>query len=175
MEFAQVKEKLYQSPELASIPDDWEESVPFMCNLDGDQTDAFLYWKHTNKIEVKEMLAVSRRDGQLYALDQKALQERFHLDSMKADSFKIKNYDAYYRDIDRYQQIYEKLSKDESFFQKLGDEAYQLLQKLVGDDLFEKVLRVLADEFLQRLREYTENKLDELSESLEQNEILNNE
>lgn len=153
MEYSDIKTILYQSEEIQLIPDKWGESVPFRCTVDGEEYDAFLYWNPSDRqAELKRMIGVNSNNGTVVVFSAQDLVERFDLQKLVFQIPPIEDYDVYFTDKDRYEELYAELCSSENAYKKIGKEEYLLLSKLVGNDLLSNLFFIIAGNYVNKLQ-----------------------
>lgn len=151
MKYSEIMDIVYQSDEVAHIPLELEESVPFRCEINGKKAHSFFYWDHRDVIKIILMLSVFEDDNSVILLTADKIVEVFQLNTLIFEAPSIKNIDAYNSDRDLYISNYEKMCDDFSAIERYGYEEYELLKKLVGNELFENVFKVIAADYLHSL------------------------
>lgn len=152
MEFSSVKSTLFQSKEIRSIPDGWEESIPFRFIKNSIEYDAFLYWyPYNDQCAIKRMIAVSRNDGHIITLSATELAMTFSLNRLVYKIPTIDDYDEFFKDKDRYETLYIELCSSNDDFDSVGKEMYMIFSNLVGDDLLSNLFSLIASNFIKNL------------------------
>lgn len=151
MNFYETKSILYNSDAIKEIPDKWEESVPFICKINDEDMDSFLYWNTAKNLELKQLIGINKKSGEVIVLSKDELIIKFGLTSVVFAPIKVNNYDEYLSKKDRYIEIYEKLCNSEDDFLKYGQEEHCLLKAIVGEELYNNVFSVIAKDYIERL------------------------
>lgn len=153
MKYPEIKTILYQSEEIQLIPDKWGESVPFRCMIDGEEYDAFLYWNPSDRhVELKRMIGVNSNNGAVVVFSAQDLVDRFDLQTLVFQIPSIEDYDAYFAEKDKYEELYAKLCSSENAYKEIGKEEYSLLSKLVGNDLLSNLFFRIAGSYVNKLQ-----------------------
>lgn len=151
MNFYETKSILYNSDAIKEIPDKWEESVPFICKINDEDMDSFLYWNTAKNLELKQLIGINKKSGEVIVLSKDELIIKFGLTSVVFAPIKVNNYDEYLSKKDRYIEIYEKLCNSEDDFLKYVQEEHCLLKAMVGEELYNNVFSVIAKDYIERL------------------------
>lgn len=151
MKFSEVKTILYNSEEITNIPDKWEESIPFVSVVNGKAMDTFLYWNTCEKLEIKLMIGIVKDTGDICVFDNEGIEEIFNTTSLSFSPIIIKDYDDYFSDKRRYEEIYERLCLSKDNYASFGSEALGLFKKIVGQELFDNLFSVIAKEYFDEL------------------------
>lgn len=151
MNFYETKNILYNSDAIKEIPDKWEESVPFICKINDEDMDSFLYWNTAKNLELKQLIGINKKSGEVIVLSKDELIIKFGLTSVVFAPIKVNNYDEYLSKKDRYIEIYEKLCNSEDDILKYGQEEHCLLKAIVGEELYNNVFSVIAKDYIERL------------------------
>ena len=151
MDYSQIMNILYNSKEIANIVDSMERSVPFFCTVKGKETISFLYWETFDSLELRKLLAVDSSSGEIYTLDREELAEGFGLSSLTFSPIVISDYDEYFADKDRYEEIFKLLCESSENYPKYGHEQYELLKRIVGQELFDGFFSIAAADYLSKL------------------------
>lgn len=152
MEYARVKDALYQSSEMTKIPDKWEESVPFRCSISNEDYDSFLYWSTSGtQSEIKRMICVNSVSGEILTLEPQEITERFKLKSLLFDANAIRDYDAYFEEKEKYERFYSSFCVGENLIID-GLNVYKLLIVLTGESFMKDILSNIAGDFVKMIR-----------------------
>ena len=151
MKFSEVKTILYNSDEITNIPDKWEESIPFVSVVNGKEMDTFLYWNTCEKLEIKLMIGIDKNTGELCSFDKDRIRETFNIPSLSFSPIIIKDYDEYFSAKRRYEEIYEIFCISKNNYTQFGIEALNLIKLMIGQEVFENVVAVIAKEFITDL------------------------
>lgn len=151
LNYLEIKTALYNSTEIQQIPDKWEESIPFFCKIKEDNVVAFLYWSVSDYLTVKQMIGVNRESGKVIQLKRDELIELFSLDCDAIKPVEVRDYDEYFSNKERYENIFSGFCDDNRSFAKNKHEALNLLKSIVGVDLFENVFTFIATEYIKDL------------------------
>ena len=135
------------------IPDDWEESVPFMCEIDKESFVSFLYWKPRKQTaEIKKMICINIVSGTIRALTASELTKMFKLDKELFSLPTIINYEDYYLEREQYETLFEKLCSSDKAFNEVGMEEFHLLSRIAGDDLLYNLFNRIAENYIKKLQ-----------------------
>lgn len=155
MNYITAKTNLYNSVEIQNIPDKWQESIPFLCYINGVPADAFLYWNTGKETEIKRMIYVSRKDGCVQAIQNNELLDIFGLTSVKCKNCTVSNYDLLFSQIKRYEKLYAELYDELTcgFIKNksAGKECYELMKDIFGVPMFEQIIKLIAKEYIRLL------------------------
>lgn len=151
MKYLEVKTILYNSEEITNIPDKWEESIPFMCIVNKKEMDTFLYWNTCEKLEIKLMIGIDKKTGQVYSFDKEKINHMFNVQTFSFLPIIIEDYDNYFSDKYRYEEIYETFSLSKDNYAQFGSEEYNLFKRIVGKELFDNFFSIVAKEYLSNL------------------------
>ena len=151
MKFSEIKTILYNSDEIKNIPDRWEESIPFISFINGKEVDAFLYWNTCERLEIKLMIGIDKGTGELFSLDKEKIKEIFSVTSLSFSPITIEDYDVYFSDKQRYETLFEGLCLSNDNYALYGAEEYNLLKKIVGQELFDGFFSIVAKDYLSKL------------------------
>lgn len=149
LKYSEIKNILYNSTEIQQIPDKWEESIPFFCKINDTEFVAFLYWRVSDTLTIKQLIGIDPRNGKVVKLSAEELHNLFEISVEKIKSVEINDYTKYFSDKDQYERIFCEFCNNR--FSIYGQEALPLFKKIVGTDLFDRVFVKLATEYLDRL------------------------
>lgn len=148
MKYSEVKNILYNSEEITNIPDKWEESIPFMCIVNEKEMHTFLYWNTCKKLEIKLMIGIDKKTGQVYSFDKEKINQLFNVQTFSFLPIIIEDYDNYFSDKYRYEEIYETFCLSKDNYAQFGSEEYNLFKRIVGKELFDNFFSIVAREYL---------------------------
>lgn len=151
LNFAEIKTVLFNSKEIQNIPDKWEESIPFFCTINGEETVAFLYWDISDCLAIKQLIAINQETKQTLLLKDTDLTDAFGLRSLTYNPIVINDYDIYFSRKERYEEIFSELCASNQAFPKYGQEMLALLKHIIGDELFTQVISLIASEYIAKL------------------------
>jgi len=151
LKYSEIKTTLYNSTEIQKIPDKWEESIPFFCKIKEENVVAFLYWSVSDHLTLRHMIGVNRESGKVIQLKHDELIELLSLGSDPIKPVKVRDYDKYFSDKERYEKIFSEYCDGNKIFPENKSEALNLLKSIVGIDLFEKVFMFIAPEYIKEL------------------------
>ena len=151
MKFSEIKTILYNSEEIKNIPDRWEESIPFISVVNGKEMDAFLYWNTCERLEIKLMIGIDKETGELFSFDKEKIKEIFGVPSLSFSPITVEDYDVYFLDKQRYETIFDNLCLSNDNYAQYGTEEYNLLKKIVGQELFDSFFSIVAKDYLSNL------------------------
>lgn len=151
LKYSEIKTALYNSTEIQQIPDKWEESIPFFCNIKGENVVAFLYLNVSDYITVKQMIGVNQESGKVIQLKPDELIDLFSLDCGAIKPVEVRDYDKYFSDKELYETIFSGFCDDNRSFAQNKLEALNLLKSIVGIELFESVFAFIAAEYIKDL------------------------
>lgn len=153
MKFPKVKTILYQSEEIQLIPDKWAESVPFRCELNGEEFDAFLYWNPSEEhVELKRLIGIHRHNGNITVLNAPDLVECFGLQAVIFSIPSVEDYDEFFHNKDEYESLYAELCASEDAFKSIGSKAYGLLRNIYGNELVDNLFSKIAGNYINKLQ-----------------------
>ena len=151
MEFSEIRNIMYKSNEAAMIPIKLEESVPFKCEVNDVPLVAFFYWEHKKNIKVKYLFGVSVVDKSIVFLSESDITSAFNLDDLTFGCVKTNDFNQYYDDIDSYNEKFIELCSDPSIISSIGQDMYELLKRIVGEEIVEKLFLVVAEKYINAL------------------------
>lgn len=98
------------------------------------------------------MIGVNSNNGTVVVFSAQDLVERFDLQKLVFQIPPIEDYDVYFTDKDRYEELYAELCSSENAYKKIGKEEYLLLSKLVGNDLLSNLFFIIAGNYVNKLQ-----------------------
>ncbi len=151
LNFAEIKTILFNSKEIQNIPDKWEESIPFFCTINGKETVAFLYWNISDKLVIKQLIAINQSTKQIIMLKDTELVDTFGLKSLTYSPVVINDYDMYFLKKSRYEKVFSELCVSNKAFFEYGQEILALLKYIMGDEFLTQVISLIAREYIAKL------------------------
>lgn len=109
MKYIEAKQYLYNSEEIANIPDRWQNSLPFICVIDNQIYDAIFYYTNTRTFDIHRMLLINVNDGSILTLDKNELQDKYDISQRDCFIKSPKDYDNHFKDLDSYETKYENI------------------------------------------------------------------
>ncbi len=156
MNFSKMKNILYNSVEIANIPDRWTESLPMYLCLEGEPFDAFLYYLESDKFYVKGLIAISRRTDEVKFIEANDFMEKFGLEEKIFEKRQILDYSKYFENCTKYEklysEIYDFITAPEQLDSVYAKECFELFEEIVGNNLFVKLYSVIAKDYIDILR-----------------------
>ncbi len=153
MKFEERMDKLYASDAMSSIEEGLEISVPVTVRINGSDADALLLWRARDMAELKKIITVDKKTAAVKTIKDSDITDAFNISALSYQLPDTENIDEYYDCKDRYEEVYCLISNDEKRYAEYGNELIRLLKRLFGEEMFDKLIMKICDEFINRLSE----------------------
>ncbi len=107
MNYKSIRTILYESEEILDIPDRWQEALPIIGIYQKELSDIFIYFIEAKMIEIKRAIIISTYSGKISGLTAEEIQNVFGISTRELPSQEIIDYDNYFAEKCKYEQIYE--------------------------------------------------------------------
>ena len=151
MDIMKMKDKLYSSDAISSVPDMWDESVPFVYNDGSKRAVGFIYSVIKDNMEVKQFIAVFEEDLQITVMNPEELKKKFNLETLVVQKVKIDDVNAYLYDKEKYESLFDDFCSEENN-NKDWKQLYELLNRVLGEEFVSKILSKIANNYIEDIK-----------------------